>query len=257
VGRPIKGVPTEGEEEMTHNLKAFGLVLAAILALSAISASAASAQAGKLTSTGPVTLKATQTGEAKENQDEAFGLTVRCPNLIYTGHKVNVTPHEAIPSGASEITITPHYGACTGLGFPTTINMNSCDYAFDIKETVAGGTDEYNVDTTIKCAAGLHIKKTMFTTTAYNWSEVFCEVEITEKATAYTGLVFKDTTNGFGDIRGTIGGVEEHKRPGSHSSIFCPAPETTTTTGTIKLDITVEGRNPTTGTQTNISLSHA
>jgi hypothetical protein len=241
---------------MTHNLKVLGLALAAVFALSAISASAASAQNGKLTSTGPVTLKAVNQGAASENQWEEFGFNLRCPNVVYTGHKVNVTPHEAIPSGASEITITPHYGACTGLGFPATIDMNGCDYVIDIKETVVGGTDEYKIDTTIKCEAGKHIKKTSFTTSAHNASEMFCEIEITEKTTAYTGLVLKDTTNGTGDIKGTLTGFEAHKRPGPHSSIFCPSPEQTTTTGALKLNVKVEGFTAG-GAVTSIGISHA
>jgi hypothetical protein len=242
---------------MTRNLKALGLALVAVFAMSAMTASAASAQNGKLTSTGPVTLKATNTGEAKLNQLEAFGLNVRCPNVVYTGHKVLVTPHEPIPSGASEITITPHYGVCSSLGFPATVDMNGCDYVFDLEGTKVGGTDEYNVGSTVKCEAGKHIKVTVFTTSAHNASEMFCEIEITEKVAAYTGLVAKDTTNGFGDINGTATGIEAHKRPGPHSSIFCPNPEETTTTGALKIDVTVEGRNPTTGAQTSISISHA
>ncbi len=52
---------------MIRNLKALGLTLAAVFAMSAIAASAASAQQGTLTSDGPVTLYGTETGPAGSN----------------------------------------------------------------------------------------------------------------------------------------------------------------------------------------------
>ena len=93
---------------MARNLKALGLALFVVFALSAVAASAASAQVGKLTSDGPVTLFGTQTGEAKNNALIAFGGETTCTKASYTAHKYNVTPHDDIPSGESSITITPN-----------------------------------------------------------------------------------------------------------------------------------------------------
>jgi hypothetical protein len=52
-------------------LKTLGLALVAVFALSAVAASAASAQQGKLTSDGPVTLTITETG-VEQNFFEMF-----------------------------------------------------------------------------------------------------------------------------------------------------------------------------------------
>lgn len=68
-----------------RNLKALGLAAVAVLAFSAVAASAASAQQGKLTSDGPVTLTGEDTGV---NFFKAFGSEVRCPDSKYTGHTV-------------------------------------------------------------------------------------------------------------------------------------------------------------------------
>jgi hypothetical protein len=53
---------------MARRLNALGIALVVVLALSAMAASVAAAQVGKLTSDGPVTLFGSQTGEAKKTR---------------------------------------------------------------------------------------------------------------------------------------------------------------------------------------------
>lgn len=151
---------------MNHKLKALGLVLVAVFVMSAMATSAASAQQGKLTSDGPVTLETTETGEPGSgvNAYTTLGIKLECPgSFLLTGHKINVTPHEFIPNGASEFTVTPHanINTCTNSsGLPTTWLMNACDYVLHIGDTVAA--DEYAVTTDVICPPGKHIQLEQF-----------------------------------------------------------------------------------------------
>jgi hypothetical protein len=241
---------------MIRNLKVLGLALVAVFALSAVIASAASAQVGTLTSTGPVTLIGVNTGEASANQLSAFAGTTQCPNVKYTGHKYNVTPHTFIPNDVSTFTLTPHYGVCTSkigaASFPTTVDMNGCDYVFHLEGTTPG-VDTYTVRATVVCEATKHIVITIYATAAkHTANEPFCNLTITENAAGYLGLHATDLTNGKGAITKEIGGISVDKKSPT-GSILCP--EETTNTATLAQDVTVEGKNEG-GTATTISLSH-
>lgn len=142
-----------------------GFALAAILAIGALAASVASAQQGKLTSDGPVTLEGIETGEVVNNAYTTFGMGVECPGFSLTGHKYNVTPHEFISIGSTTLTITPHVklGICyIGIGSPqpTTWLMNGCDYVLHIGTTVTA--DEYAVTTDLTCPPGKHVQLEQF-----------------------------------------------------------------------------------------------
>jgi hypothetical protein len=241
---------------MTHKLKTLGLALAAVFAIGALAASAASAQNGIFTSDGPVTLIGTQTGGVNENAWTFFGKVDTCANATYTGHKVNVTPHEPIPNGATEITITPHYGTCvinTG-AFPTTTDMNGCDYDLKLTETTPTVTDSYFVDFKVTCPVGKHIVTTLFTNAAgHTANSPFCHITITENLAGYTGLKAVDTTNGTIDLTGTIEGVEADKEviSGTTTDVGILCPKETTKTGILHIDASFVSKN---GTQ--IALSH-
>jgi hypothetical protein len=241
---------------MTRNLKALGLALVAVFALGAVVASAASAQVGTLTSTGPVTLIAVNTGEASTNQITAFGGTIQCPNTKYTGHKYNVTPHTFIPNDVSTTTVTPHFGTCTSkigaASFLTTIDMNGCDFVFHIEGTTPG-VDTYTVRATVVCEATKHIVITIYATAAkHTANEPFCNLTITENPAGYLGLHATDLTNGKVSNTGEITGISVDKTTPT-GSILCPTE--TTNTATITVDISSEGKNEAGGT-TSISLSH-
>jgi hypothetical protein len=259
----------EGKIRMIRNFKVLGLALVAVFALSAVVASAASAQKGMLTSDGPVTLIGTQTGEKNANSLTAFGGVVTCANAKYTGHKVSTAAetktkeemkeptHELLPSGAMSVTITPHYGVCNTnliVNFSTTVDMNGCDYEFDLTETVTGTkTDEYKITATVECPPEKHIVVTMFTSATHPTSGEFCKITITQK-TSYDGLIARDTTNGKIDITGTIEGIEAHKEttPWDESGLCS---KQTTKEGILHIDATVEGLNSK-GEATSIGISH-
>jgi hypothetical protein len=248
---------TNRKEEMMTRIKTLGLALVAVFALSAVVASAASAQNGRLTSTGPVTLDGVNTGAELENSLTAFGLfKVTCPNVLYTGHKVKVTPHEPVPSGAEQVTITPHYGVCSTAAagsFPTTVDMNGCDYEFDLLATKAA--NEYNITPTVICPPTKHIELTIFTNAAdHAANKPFCISTVTEKVDyPKNTLVARDTLNGHVDITGTVEEIEVHKAVGPDGGVLCPA--ATDKAAILHIDVTINGTNAS-KQPTSISLSH-
>jgi hypothetical protein len=238
-------------KEMTRNLKALGLALVAVFAMGAVIASAAQAQQGTLTSTGPVTLRGVNEA-GQVNALTAFGSEVKCPNALYTGHKYLETPHKFLTNGATTVTITPHYGTgCTGpLGVPATVDMNGCDYDFHILETTGGG-DTYGIRAFITCPKDVHISITFFSSKAnHEANKPFCHTVITENPLGYLGLHVTDLTTGHLTVSGTIENITAHKVDGG---FFCP--EETDTKAKLDLSINVEGRNEA-GATTKISLSH-
>jgi hypothetical protein len=252
---------------MIRNLKALGIAVVAVLVLSAAVGSAASAQQGTLTSTGPVTLTGVNSGAASENRFTAFGTYTECPNAKYTGHKSLTVfqteagkKHELIPVPATQITVAPHYGVCTTpvplVGpFPATIDMNSCDYTFDLKETTGGVAGTYGVTATVHCLPGKDIEITDFTKGKPHTTENhFCTIVITP-VTDYIGLHATDLGNGTLRIHGSIEGIEAHTKPSAWDPLFFCQEEKTTTTAKLDINLLVSGDNAA-GAATNISLSH-
>lgn len=241
---------------MTPNLKILGAAFVAALVLMAATASVAMAQNGMLTSTGPVTLRAVQTGVANANSYTAFGAVSRCPESTGVGHKYNTTPHELIPSGSSTATLTPSnikpcVTTASGLEFPSTVDMNGCDGVYEIETTV--GSDSYGTRERLVCPEGKHVTATVFGSAAkHTANEPFCMTTITENGVGYTGLVATDTTNGYIDVVGTLQGIISH-RTSPTGSILCPTE--TANNVVIHVDGTGEGTDVF-GQHTPISLSH-
>lgn len=227
-------------------IKALGLAFVAALALSAVVASAASAQ-GKLTSDGPVTLDATETGGVTANSLTAFGNATRCPGSSYTGHEYNKTPHALIPSGASTATFTPKYVNCVsiqgGSELPTTVDMNGCDYVMHIGATVGVGKT-YAATADVVCPAGQHILVTAFSGGGHAFR--LCTVTVGPQ-TGLAGAHFTDTGNGHVDLTGTFKGIK------SSRSGLCGA--SSTETAEFHIDVTGSGTNAA-GGATPVSLSH-
>lgn len=107
-----------------RNLKAFGLALVAAFALSAVIASAASAEF--TSGSDNTTLSATSVG----NQvfETGSGSKVSCPAVSVDGASLGTV--------ASEITAEPTYsGACTVESFEAKIDTNGCHYLFTTTAT--------------------------------------------------------------------------------------------------------------------------
>lgn len=227
---------------MICNLKLLGLALAATFVFSAVVASAAFAQNGRLTSDGPVTLEGTLTGTLLENSFTAFGNQVVCPGSTYTGHKFNTTPHESsIPVPASTMTITPHYKNCEtivmGTKFPTTIDMNGCDFEFDIKGQVI--KDNYAVKVTEECPDTETIKVTVFgSVDDHKDNKPFCVIDITKQTSRTETVVASNPLNGTINITGTITDIVAH-RESPTGSLLCM--KKTESAGSMHIDVNVAG----------------
>jgi hypothetical protein len=249
--------PIRKEKKMIRNLKVLGLALVAVFAFSAMAASAASAQNGIVTSDGPFTLNGVnRVGAAElENSLTAFNQKVTCPNATYAGHEINTTPHVKIPNNSSNSTITPTYGICKiGETIKATVDMNGCDYEFDLGATT-GITDQYKVTSTVICPTGKHIVITLFTNEKFHLTEKksFCHITITEKK-SYDGLTLTDNTNNTFALKGTLEGIEADKElisgTAEDTGILCP--KETTNTGILHIDVTINEPGG-----TGIKLSHA
>lgn len=108
---------------MIRNLKVLGLALTAVFALSAVLASAASAE---FTSESPQTeLTATA---LEEQVFTGAGAEVTC---------TEVSVHGTIGEVQKEVTVEPTYGGhCTVNGFPAKVDTNECHYLFTTIEEV-------------------------------------------------------------------------------------------------------------------------
>jgi hypothetical protein len=245
---------------MIRNLKVLGLALVAVFALTAVAASVASAQNGTITSSGPVTLTATETA-GKVNALTGFGLEVKCPDSVYTLHKLNETPHKFIPNDVSQMTITPHYNqlnhncrANPG-NFPVTVDMNGCDYALTLGPTVVGGSDEYSTNVHIVCPQQPTVKQ--ITVKAYT-TEVketegkpFCTLHIGTQENK-TGAIAKDLTNGTIELKGQVTGITV-QRTNDEDPLLCAAQQITN--ASFDINAIASGKNEA-GNATSVSLSH-
>jgi hypothetical protein len=250
---------------MIRNLKTLGLALAAVSALSSVAATAATAQQGEFTSDGPVTMKATENA-GTTNALTAFGLTVKCPETTYTGHKYNVTPHELLPNDVTTATVTPHYKQVAANGdancratpgnFPITVHMNGCDYVVHLGATTEKA-NTYAATLDIVCPAGKEITLTGWTTDHEHTTGLspFCVLHIPPQ-TGLTGAHFTDTTNGTVDVSGALESMKATKTNNTGAAdthtVICP--ETTSTTASFHVNVTTKGLNGE-GGSTSVGIS--
>jgi hypothetical protein len=138
-----------------------------------------------------------------------------------------------------------------GLEFPTTVDMNGCDFEFDLLGTTE--TSKYKVKATEECPTTETIKVTVFSNaTKHTENKPFCVIDITKETNRGEGLVARDTGNGSFDITGTVENIKSDQESPT-GSILCPKEETKT--GILHIDVNVTGDTEV-GTATTISLSH-
>jgi hypothetical protein len=105
---------------MNRKLKALGLALVAVLAMGALSASAASAENFHSESATDTVIKGSQVGQ------DVFVFnagTVKCNEATYAGEQKGAT--------ATSVKVTPTYTECTAFGFVNTkIDSAQCTYEF-------------------------------------------------------------------------------------------------------------------------------
>jgi hypothetical protein len=130
---------------MVPKLKALGLVLAAVIAIGAVIASAA--QAGTFTAAKyPATLTGTQlSGHSFEFL--GTGGTVTCKKTSF---------HGLLEAAAVTTTITPTYEECTTTGgIEVVVKRTGCDFLFHVGETLAMHKVAGSMD--VVCGAGAGI----------------------------------------------------------------------------------------------------
>ncbi len=137
-------------KDKMRNLKILGLAVIAVLAMTAVAASAASA-AEFTAEKYPVKLTGKQEAGTNKFVVEGGALTTECSNTETLFHG---TAEKAVPV----LTIEATYKGCTSnLGSGVTVDMNGCDYTFNIG---AGATDTWAGNVTIDCPPTKQIEVT-------------------------------------------------------------------------------------------------
>ena len=171
-------VSNRKEQIMIRNLKALGLALVAVLAMSAVAASGASAHF-EFTS-GATTTNTWLTGEATTAQKLAIGTaTIECSTATFS--------HTVLTATTSEVTIDASYSNCKQSTREVHVRMNGCDYLLTGEKTENGGHGKVH----IKCPAGVHIE---FEITTCNATEA-CIVTMAEQ-TATEGVTYVNNPGG-------------------------------------------------------------
>jgi hypothetical protein len=151
---------------MTRNLKAFGLVLVAAFAMSAVVTSAAQATAGKFT-WGSTTQKITTVQDTGAGGNQIFTTTpgtVTCNEV--TGSATiakGTTESEEVLSNAITYSNSGSADTCPGpFGTQPKFEMNGCNYRYTAGVTIGTSGMETTGTTHIVCPAG---KQIVFNTT--------------------------------------------------------------------------------------------
>jgi hypothetical protein len=111
---------------MIRNLKALGLALVAVLAMSVMAASAAQGAAFK-SEAGTTFLSGSQ---VTENVFTTAAGKVKCKKATFSG--------EVTGTSVTELTIIPLYEECTAFGQSAKVTMEGCDYDFDVTTATTG-----------------------------------------------------------------------------------------------------------------------
>lgn len=155
-----------------RNVKVLGLALVAMFAMSAATATAASADdftAEKY----PATL----TGSNTTANDQLVLTTgiVNCKKSTYTA---------TVSAATTSVSVTPSYSECTAFGFPSAIDTNGCKYIFNVGAGTTGDAD-------ISCEAGKSI-----TFTAIGAGTVKCTIHITSQSYIAGAVTYSNTGSG-------------------------------------------------------------
>ena len=169
---------------MTRNLKALGLALIAVFAMSALAVSSASAATGNFTLEEAGTLTGDQLG-ANHFFETGSGLTLTCTSSHFDGVGTQ-------PASSNTATIKPTYSGCTTkvsiFTFPATIDFTSCDYTFYGTESdVAIGCESEGDTIDIKIYQN-HTNHTAGTT--------LCELKVPAQTINNEGAVTYTNTSG-------------------------------------------------------------
>jgi len=214
---------------MKRNFKTLGLAFVAALAMSAVAAGSAQAEAqGFFTADA---YPAVATGfETKETGADYFQVTgaagpkTHCDSVSY----------EATLGGQStSLTVTPHYTNCEATDTPigdvaASVDLNGCDYLFEAGTTTTNGITHGSV--AIQCPMGQPgIQVTV---------GGVCEVNVPPQ-TINGGVTFENVANG--DVTVNVNIVEKITYQETDLSFFCPNGNVHRSDGTFISTVTVKG----------------
>ena len=223
---------------MIRNLKIHGLALVAVFAMSALAASAASAnQAYWFTSDGDWTTLSGSQGATLDTFTTDAG-TLSCTTATYSGSTSATT--------TTTMKLAPSYGGCTLKPLPghATIDMNGCEYEFHADgQTTTGGVPngKFDTETTIVCPTTTiaeHLTHDI-TVTVTLGTIVKCTIHIEEQNLG-TGIVL---TNAGGGLSATISfsNIKYTQTEGSKEGRCTGTP--TTSNGSYTGSATISGKN--------------
>ncbi|HST68759.1 MAG TPA: hypothetical protein VLI94_03765 [Solirubrobacterales bacterium] len=176
---------------MIRKFKTLGLALVAVLALSAVVASAAMAE-GEYTA-GSYPASGTAHSAAKNDVFTTSGGTVECTSSFAA----------TLSEPSNHLTVVPTYTNCVAFGFAhATVTMDGCDYTFETP--VNTGTDKWNAPVEVVCpdtAGG----RDEITITAGN-----CEVRVpTQTPSGHVGITLNTAaTPNDVSVQATITGID-------------------------------------------------
>ena len=161
---------------MSRKLRILGLAFVAVLASSALVASAAQAVPTFEAESFPVTIHGTNTIEKEKFTTEAG--TVECFSSFHG--EITKTQHEKEPS---TLTAHPTYTECRAFGFlSATVTTTGCNYVFHATEKTS--LDNYKAHVDVVCEAGKSIKIVAST----------CSAEVKGQTGLTTAAIKDDTT---------------------------------------------------------------
>jgi hypothetical protein len=136
---------------MIRNLKALGLALIAVFAISAVASPAASAEVqGWFTAESyPAHIDAADRASQPGIYTGLFGIGVTCTSADYTG---------SISASVTELTVTPTYANCHSTNRQVTFTANTCDYVFTDATAPTTNSDDWSVKTDLLCQTGNKIE---------------------------------------------------------------------------------------------------
>lgn len=180
---------------MVRKLKVLGIAAVAVLAMSAVVASAAHAATGKLTATEyPATLTGEQVGVNKFVI--AAGVrTVTCKKATF---------HGTIKEAADPVTLTPTYSECHAAPneIPATVTMNGCDYSLKAN-TVTSTTGTLTAD--LLCPAGKDVEIHLYeNATKHKENSPLCQYTVKEQLNLPAGEYHNEGSGSTEDVTATL-----------------------------------------------------
>jgi hypothetical protein len=156
---------------MTRNIKALGLAVVAVLALSAVAASGAQA-ASFMSSEAGATLNGTQTNT--NIFEVSGGRQITCTSVTFSG--------TASGTESAEQEVSPSYSGCHssilgGEEIPATVTLNGCTFLFHATTTITAS--EISAHVHIICPAGHSIEVHVYAnSTKHNENKPLCTYSI-------------------------------------------------------------------------------